>query len=104
MRVSRGRRSGFFLSWESVKYFAMADVDCDDIYVQCDKEWQQSWKPAGLLQVLNPPSFSYQSDRSVSDAADFGRHRLSAVARAELLVLFLTFLWNMAQRSGKGLV
>lgn len=98
MLQSRGHRSGLFMGWESMEYFSMAYVDRDDLYVQCKYEWQKSWRPAELFQVPNPRCFSYHSHMVVRSAADFGRHCLSAVARSEFVVLFLTCFWDAVQR------
>lgn len=68
----------------------LAYVDCDEQYMQYDMEWHKSWEPSELLQVPNPPCFSYHSHLAVRDSAELARRRLSAMGRSEFVVLFLT--------------
>lgn len=84
-----------------MEYFALAYVNRDEMYVQCNNECKKFWEPAKLLQVPNLPFSSCHSHLIVRGAADFGRPRLRAVARSELFALFLTCFWDAAHLGGQ---
>lgn len=80
-----------------MEYYSRHEVDCNDVDVQGESQWQKSWEPTELLQSC----FSYHCHLAVSGAMYFGRHRLSAEARSEFFVLFPTCFWDTAQRGAR---
>lgn len=49
MRKSLTRWLGYLVNWESVVYFSLSHPYRDELFGQCDLEWQKSCKPTELL-------------------------------------------------------